>query len=210
MPRHFFEYLFIYFIFFLRQPHRRNSSCVNKVDQRIEDIVYNSCNITSLVKDMRLATVSWACHSFNSSLLFFFFLERYLLSDTDGLGFAVEDFRSFDFFPGTAFTASVTHIRRKRPVLVLPIGPAGVGKSWLARQLSERLPAGVYLMNKQARFLADKMSDRLSGRPPFFFPFFVRLFFFFFSFSFFLLDQGPGLFGTRGTRCLHRRTREPV
>jgi hypothetical protein len=66
----------------------------------IQIILYNSCNTKSLVRDMRGFITG---------------------------GFRIEDFRSFDLFPGTNFTASVTKLKRRPRTLVLPIGPAGVG-----------------------------------------------------------------------------------
>jgi hypothetical protein len=68
--------------------------------EAIEVILYNSCNTKSLVRDMRG------------------FLNG---------GFYVADFRSYDLFPGTRFTASVTKLKRRPRTLLLPIGPAGVG-----------------------------------------------------------------------------------
>ena len=78
-------------------------------------IIYNSCSTKSLVRDMRA------------------FLGT----------FRIQGFQSYDFFPGTAYSASLTYLVRCRhsTALVLPIGPAGVGKSTLARQL-ERICAG--------------------------------------------------------------------
>jgi hypothetical protein len=69
-------------------------------NEAIQIILYNSCNTKSLVRDMR----------------------GFLAG-----GFWIEDFRSFDLFPGTNFTASVTKLKRRPRTLVLPIGPAGVG-----------------------------------------------------------------------------------
>jgi hypothetical protein len=68
--------------------------------EAIQIILYNSCNTKSLVRDMR---------GFLSG------------------GFYVADFRSYDLFPGTRFTASVTKLKRRPRTLLLPIGPAGVG-----------------------------------------------------------------------------------
>ena len=44
-------------------------------------------------------------------------------------GSAVDDFRSYDFFPGTKYTASVTRLLRRPRTLILPVGPAGTGES---------------------------------------------------------------------------------
>ena len=71
-------------------------------------IIYNSCSTKSLVRDM------------------------------EGLcqAFVVEDFRSHNFFPGTNYTASLTLLmRRPKTTLIIPVGPAGVGKSSLAQGL---------------------------------------------------------------------------
>lgn len=68
--------------------------------EAIQVILYNSCNTKSLVRDMR----------------------GFLTG-----GFYVADFRSYDLFPGTRFTASVTKLKRRPRTLLLPIGPAGVG-----------------------------------------------------------------------------------
>jgi predicted kinase len=74
-------------------------------------IVYNSCATKSLIRDMQ-----GLVHG----------------------GFAVDDFRSYDFLPGTGYTASLTKLMRRPRTLILPIGPAGVGKSCLASSLQNR------------------------------------------------------------------------
>jgi len=74
----------------------------------LQVIIYNSCNTKSLVRDMQ------SLHP----------------------AFDIEDFRSYNFFPGTKYTASLTLLIRRLPkTLILPVGPAGVGKSCLAESL---------------------------------------------------------------------------
>jgi predicted kinase len=76
--------------------------------EQVVTIIYNSCSTKSLVRDM------------------------------EGLmqAFHVKDFRSYNFFPGTSYTASLTYlIRKRKTTLVIPVGPAGVGKSTLAAKL---------------------------------------------------------------------------
>jgi hypothetical protein len=60
-------------------------------------------------------------------------------------GYFIDDFRSYDFFAGTKYSASVLRLLRRPKVLVLPIGPAGAGKSSLARTLTERCPSNTCL-----------------------------------------------------------------
>jgi hypothetical protein len=84
----------------------------------VQIILYNSCNTQSLVRDMR----------------------GFLAG-----GFWIEDFRSFDLFPGTHFTASVTKLKRRPRTLVLPIGPAGVGALCVA------LRCVVFMTRKKTR-----------------------------------------------------------
>eukprot|EP00667_Euglena_gracilis_P007545 EG_transcript_7620 len=86
--------------------------------RRVE-VIYNSCNPVSLKKD---------------ALKFM----------RGPQGFQVADFHSFDFFPGTRFTASITRLVRRPRTLVLPVGPAGVGKSFLAQRLRGCLPPGSF------------------------------------------------------------------
>lgn len=75
-------------------------------------IIYNSCATKSLIRDMK--------------------------GFMDG-GFYVDDFKSYDFLPGTAYTASLTKlVRRQSHTLILPVGPAGVGKSTMAQRLLEQ------------------------------------------------------------------------
>lgn len=77
---------------------------------QVQTIVYNSCSTKSLIRDM------------------------------EGLlqGFRVQEFRSYNFFPGTKYTASLTLlVRCPNKTLILPIGPAGVGKSRLTQRLLE-------------------------------------------------------------------------
>jgi predicted kinase len=76
--------------------------------EQVVAIIYNSCSTKSLVRDM------------------------------EGLmqAFHVKDFRSYNFFPGTSYTASLTYlIRKRKTTLVIPVGPAGVGKSTFAAKL---------------------------------------------------------------------------
>jgi tRNA/tmRNA/rRNA uracil-C5-methylase (TrmA/RlmC/RlmD family) len=79
----------------------------------VKCIIYNSCSTKSLVRDV----------------------EDFLAGPH---GYYIENFRSYDFFAGTGYTASVLKLLRRPKTLVLPIGPAGVGKSTLASQLTER------------------------------------------------------------------------
>ena len=79
----------------------------------VKCIVYNSCSTKSLVRDV----------------------EDFIAGPQ---GYYIENFRSYDFFPGTGYTASVLKLLRRPKTLVLPIGPAGVGKSTLASQLVEQ------------------------------------------------------------------------
>jgi predicted kinase len=76
-------------------------------------IVYNSCSTKSLLRDM----------------------ERFIQG-----GFMVEDFKSYDFLPGTGYTASLTLLKRRPRTLIIPVGPAGVGKSTLAKTLVNQIP----------------------------------------------------------------------
>lgn len=76
----------------------------------VKCIIYNSCSTKSLVRDM----------------------EGFMGGPH---GYYIEDFRSYDFFPGTGYTASVLKLLRRPKTLVLPIGAAGVGKSTLASRL---------------------------------------------------------------------------
>ena len=91
-----------------------------KDHRSVRCIVYNSCSTKSLVVDM----------------------EGFLGGPE---GYYIDGFRSYDFFAGTRYTASVTRLIRRPKTLILPIGPAGVGKSTLARTLTERSPLGACL-----------------------------------------------------------------
>jgi hypothetical protein len=84
-------------------------------NRHIECLVYNSCSTKSLIRDM----------------------ERLLLGDGD---YYVADFKSYDFLPNTSYTASLTLLLRRPRTLVLPIGPAGIGKSALAKHLVTNMP----------------------------------------------------------------------
>jgi len=73
----------------------------------IRCVIYNSCSTKSLERDMTV-----------------------LLDGPNG--FLIDDFRSYDFFGGTGYTSSLLKLTRRPRTLVIPIGPAGVGKSVLA------------------------------------------------------------------------------
>jgi len=61
-------------------------------------------------------------------------------------GFRVVAVRRFDHFPGTRFAGAALLLVRRPPSLVLPVGPAGSGKSSLARALSVAMPLGTVLV----------------------------------------------------------------
>jgi hypothetical protein len=87
-------------------------------------IIYNSCSTKSLLRDM------------------------------DGFvqgGFMVKDFKSYDFLPGTGYTASLTMLVRRPRTLILPVGPAGCGKSTLAKTLKAHIQ-GVRWWQRDAVF----------------------------------------------------------
>jgi hypothetical protein len=86
----------------------------------VQCIVYNSCSTKSLEVD----------------------IEGFMSGPE---GYYIDNFRSYDFFAGTKYTASVTHLVRRPRTLVLPVGPAGVGKSTLATMLVEKSPAKSFL-----------------------------------------------------------------
>lgn len=65
-------------------------------------MIYDACNHKTLTNDMVLA------------------LEG-------PRGYVIEDFMTFDFFPGTDYEASVTMLSRCMETLILPVGPAGTG-----------------------------------------------------------------------------------
>lgn len=54
-------------------------------------------------------------------------------------GFWVADFCRYDGFVGTAYTASLTLLVRRPRTLIIPTGPAGVGKSTLASALGQNV-----------------------------------------------------------------------
>jgi len=81
----------------------------------VKCIIYNSCSRKSLEKDM-------------TDLM-------------DGPnGYSVEAFRSYDFLGGTQYKTSLLKLVRRPKTLVIPIGPAGVGKSVLAQTLCDVNP----------------------------------------------------------------------
>lgn len=86
-----------------------------KAHKSVKCIIYNSCSTKSLEVD----------------------IEAFM---TEENGFHIDDFRSYDFFAGTKYSASVLRLLRRPKVLVLPIGPAGCGKSTLSKTLIERSP----------------------------------------------------------------------
>lgn len=88
-------------------------------------IIYNSCATKSLLRDIK--------------------------GFLDG-GFYVKDFQSYDFLPGTGYTASLTKLVRRPRTLVIPVGPAGVGKSSLAQLLVQQCPSGVTWWQRDAIF----------------------------------------------------------
>jgi tRNA/tmRNA/rRNA uracil-C5-methylase (TrmA/RlmC/RlmD family) len=78
-------------------------------------IVYNSCSTISLVRDM----------------------EHFMGGE---FGFSIDGFASYDFFPGTKYRASLIRLVRRPKTLVIPVGPAGVGKSTMAKELERNTP----------------------------------------------------------------------
>lgn len=88
-------------------------------------IVYNSCSTKSLLRDMK--------------------------GFLDG-GFFVDDFKSYDFLPGTGYTASLTKLIRRPRTLVIPVGPAGAGKSSVAKELVANTCASVVWLERDAVF----------------------------------------------------------
>ena len=96
----------------------------------VKCIVYNSCSTKSLVRDM----------------------EGFMGGPH---GYYIDNFRSYDFFPGTGYTASVVKLLRRPKTLVLPIGPAGVGKSTLSsRLLRESTLDAVYWWQRDLEYAA--------------------------------------------------------
>jgi hypothetical protein len=57
-------------------------------------------------------------------------------------GFAVADAARFDHFPQTAFTGSALLLLRRPRALVLPVGPAGSGKTTLCAAMLATMPVG--------------------------------------------------------------------
>eukprot|EP01012_Entosiphon_sulcatum_P010153 TRINITY_DN15874_c0_g1_i2.p1 TRINITY_DN15874_c0_g1~~TRINITY_DN15874_c0_g1_i2.p1 ORF type:complete len:397 (+),score=53.32 TRINITY_DN15874_c0_g1_i2:533-1723(+) len=93
---------------------RQLVSAFNK-KHTIVQLVYISCNIVSLIPDV-----------------------EQLLSDDC---FVITNFRTFDFFPQTAYKMSYVQVeRRSRTTLIIPVGAPGVGKSTLAALTTRWLP----------------------------------------------------------------------
>jgi len=79
-------------------------------------IIYNSCSLKSLTVDV----------------------EGFISG-----GLYIDDFKSYDFFAGTKYSASVLRLLRRPKTLILPIGPAGSGKSTLASRLVDNSPTNI-------------------------------------------------------------------
>lgn len=74
-----------------------------------------------------------------------------------GGGFCVAAARRFDHFPGTAHEGAALLLLRRPPSLLLPVGPAGSGKSTLCRALAAALPAGAArLIERDALFASRR------------------------------------------------------
>ncbi|CAE7247076.1 Mpped1 [Symbiodinium sp. CCMP2592] len=58
--------------------------------------------------------------------------------------FEIRKFRSFDLLAGTEFLSSYFLLVRRPATLILPVGPPGVGKSWIARQLAATAACTVF------------------------------------------------------------------
>ena len=101
-----------------------------KAKRNIVQVIYNSCNPVSLVRDM----------------------EKFLAGSRT---FGIADFHSFDFFPGTKYVSTITKLTRRPRALVLPVGPAGTGKSFLAARLHSTLPKGSFSCFERDRVFAD-------------------------------------------------------
>jgi pantothenate kinase len=81
----------------------------------IQGIVYNSCATKSLLRDM----------------------SGFMLRGP----YYLDHFRSYDFLPNTPYTASLTKLMRRPRTLIILIGPAGVGKSTMVKQLLRQYSA---------------------------------------------------------------------
>jgi len=79
-------------------------------------VIYNSCSLKSLTVDV----------------------EGFISG-----GLYIDDFKSYDFFAGTKYSASVLRLLRRPKTLILPLGPAGSGKSTLASQLVDCSPTNM-------------------------------------------------------------------
>jgi len=98
-----------------------------KETRAIQCILYNSCSTKSLEKDM-------------TDLM-------------DGRnGYIIDEFRSYDFFGGTNHSASILRLIRRPKTLVIPIGPAGVGKSTMVRTIHEMNPDKYVTFQRDAVF----------------------------------------------------------
>ena len=74
-------------------------------------------------------------------------------------GFAVADAARYDHFPCTGFMGGAFLLLRRPSALILPVGPAGSGKSSLCAALPARLPAGsVTVVERDALFGASRAS----------------------------------------------------
>ena len=80
---------------------------------------------------------SIVCIIYNSCSL------KSLTVDVDGFlsgGLYIDVFKSYDFFAGTKYSASVLRLLRRPKTLILPLGPAGSGKSTLASRIVDNSP----------------------------------------------------------------------
>lgn len=85
----------------------------------VDEVLYVSCNVESMIRDV------------------------YIFKE----GFFIANCRTFDFFPGTKYVMTVMHLRaiplpQQKRLLVLPIGPPGVGKSSAAAFALKALQSG--------------------------------------------------------------------
>ena len=116
-------------------------------------IIYNSCSLKSLTVDV----------------------EGFISG-----GLYIDDFKSYDFFAGTKYSASVLRLLQRPKILILPIGPAGSGKSTLASRIVDNSPDKMFSwwqrdlefvklrnanvgMNKSKSLLHEQMLSFLRG-----------------------------------------------